>query len=198
MKYLRYRYMYTSCMRFLLTTLASYKMPPAGAAYNIDWVWSFESNVHVANHRDWFTDFRPLTSHISSSVGDSSSPVEGIGSVELEVRKLYGEAAKRNKGPKNSKVVLRNVLYVPSFLCNVMGNPIREEYDVSIGAERWLMDKKTGAGVGLLDKTKAGTVKLMLKGQAKGDTGLTGPVPDKIDVLWSDEERQKAQIQKPT
>ena len=173
-------------------------MPPTGSAYNIDWVWSFESNVHVANNRDWFTDFKPINSTITSTIKSDASPVEGIGSVELEVRKLYGEAAKRNKGPKNSKIVLRNVLYVPSFMCNVMGNPIREDYDVSIGAERWLCDKKNGAGVGLLDKTKAGTVKLMLKGQAKGDTGLTGDVPSKIDVKWSDEERQKAQAEKAT
>ena len=173
-------------------------MPPTGAAYNIDWVWSFESNVHVTNNRDWFTDFKPINSTITSTINSDASPVEGIGSVELEVRKLYGEAAKRNKGPKNSKIVLRNVLYVPSFMCNVMGNPIREDYDVSIGAERWLCDKKNGAGVGLLDKTKAGTVKLMLKGQAKGDTGLVGDVPSKIDVKWSDEERQEAQATKQT
>ncbi|KAF7187898.1 hypothetical protein HII31_10798 [Pseudocercospora fuligena] len=166
-------------------------MPPTGSAYNIDWIWSFESNVHIANHRDWFTSFTPITSEVNSDNG--SSVVEGIGSVELEVRKLYGEAAKRNKGPKNSKITLRNVLYVPSFPCNVMGNPIREDYDVSIGAERWLMDKQKGTGLGLLDKTKAGTVKLMLKGQAKGDTGLPDDFPERTKAVWPDEEKKKWQ-----
>lgn len=169
--------------------------PPTGQAYDVAWVWSFDSNVHIANNRDWFTSFTPLTSQISSAHASSPSPVEGIGSVELEVRKVVGEAAKRTKGPKNSKIVLRNVLFVPSFPCNVMGAPVREDYDVSIGAERWLMDKKNGAGLGLLDKTDTGLVKLLLKGQSKGQSGLSVTVPDKLNVIWSDEERQKSLAQ---
>jgi hypothetical protein len=164
-------------------------MPPSGAAYNVDWIWSFDSNVHVANNRDWFTTFTPLTN-------TSTIPVEGIGSVEIEVRRVIGNAAKRNVGPKNSKVVLRDVLYVPGFICNVMGSPVREDYDISIGAERWIMDKKTGRGIGMLDKNPAGLVKVLLKGQAKGETGLTGDVPQTVTVKWPDEERQKWQAQK--
>ncbi|KAK7183465.1 hypothetical protein DPSP01_010571 [Paraphaeosphaeria sporulosa] len=171
-------------------------MPPSGAAYNIDWVWSFDSNTHVATHRDWFTTFTPLTSQISSTHNSSTYSVEGIGSVEIEVRRIIGNAAKRNVGPKNSKVVLRNVLYVPDFICNVMGNTVREDYDISIGAERWIMDKKTGRGIGMLDKNPAGLVKILLKGQAKGETGLKGDVPARITVEWSDEEQQKYKAQK--
>ncbi|OAF98911.1 uncharacterized protein CC84DRAFT_1169650 [Paraphaeosphaeria sporulosa] len=171
-------------------------MPPSGAAYNIDWVWSFDSNTHVATHRDWFTTFTPLTSQISSTHISSTYSVEGIGSVEIEVRRIIGNAAKRNVGPKNSKVVLRNVLYVPDFICNVMGNTVREDYDISIGAERWIIDKKTGRGIGMLDKNPAGLVKILLKGQAKGETGLKGDVPARITVEWSDEEQQKYKAQK--
>ncbi|TDZ31458.1 hypothetical protein C8034_v008339 [Colletotrichum sidae] len=171
-------------------------MPPSGAAYNIDWLWSFDSNVHVATDREWFTDFTPLTSQISSTHSSTLFAVEGVGSVEIEVRRVIGNAAKRNVGPKNSKVVLRNVLFVPGFICNVMGNPVREDYDISIGAERWIMDKKTGRGIGMLDKNPAGLVKVLLKGQAKGETGLKGDVPERIDVKWSDEEKQKWQAQK--
>ncbi|TDZ15404.1 hypothetical protein Cob_v011534 [Colletotrichum orbiculare MAFF 240422] len=159
-------------------------MPPSGAAYNIDWLWSFDSNVHVATDREWFTDFTPLTSQISSTHSSTLFAVEGVGSVEIEVRRVIGNAAKRNVGPKNSKVVLRNVLFVPGFICNVMGNPVREDYDISIGAERWIMDKKTGRGIGMLDKNPAGLVKVLLKGQAKGGTGLKGDVPERIDVKW--------------
>ncbi|KAF9736371.1 hypothetical protein PMIN06_009269 [Paraphaeosphaeria minitans] len=166
-------------------------MPPSGPAYNIDWVWSFDSKTHVATHRDWFTTFTPLTSQITSTHNSSPYAVEGIGSVEIEVRRIIGNAAKRNVGPKNSKVVLRNVLYVPDFICNVMGNAVREDYDISIGAERWIMDKKTGRGIGMLDKNPAGLVKIVLKGQAKGETGLNGDVPEMITVEWADEEQQK-------
>lgn len=169
-------------------------MPPTGAPYNIDWIWSFDSNTHIATHRDWFTSFTPLTSQITSTSNGTTKTthtVEGIGSVELEVRRIIGNAAKRNVGPKNSKVVLRNVLFVPDFFCNVMGVPVREDYDISIGAERWIMDKKTGRGIGMLDKNPAGLVKILLKGQAKGETGLKGDVPERVTVDWSAEEIQK-------
>ncbi len=157
-------------------------MPPPSPAYNIDWVWSFDSNAHVATDKGWFISFTPLISEIVSTPDGTTYPVEGIGSVELEVRRVIGNAAKRNVGPKNSKIVLHNVLYVPSFLCNVMGDPVRKDYDISIGAERWIMDKKTGRGIGMLDKNPAGLVKILLKGQAKGETGLKGEVPERITV----------------
>ncbi|KAJ8115102.1 hypothetical protein OPT61_g3183 [Boeremia exigua] len=165
-------------------------MPPSGAAYNVDWVWSFDSNAHVAVDRDWFTTFTPLTSQITCTHNGTSYPVEGIGSVELEVRRIVGNAAKRNVGPKNTKVTLNNVLYVPGFLCNVMGDPVRKDYDISIGAERWIMDKKTGRGIGMLDKNPAGLVKILLKGQAKGETGLKGEVPERIAVKWDGSEAE--------
>jgi hypothetical protein len=172
-------------------------MPPSGTAYNVDWVWSFDSNTHVATHRDWFTTFTPFTSQVISTHDNTTHLVEGIGSIEIEVRRIIGNAAKRNVGPKNSKVVLCNVLYVPDFICNVMGNPVREDYDISIGAERWIMDKNTGRGIGMLDKNPAGLVKILLKGQAKGETGLKGDVPERITIMWSDEEMQKWKTSKP-
>ncbi|KAF3053852.1 hypothetical protein E8E11_011121 [Didymella keratinophila] len=171
-------------------------MPPSGAAYNIDWVWSFESNIHVATHRDWFTTFTPLTSQITSTHNNTTYSAQGIGTVEVEVRRVMGNVVKRNVGPKNTTITLRNVLYVPDFICNVMGTPVREDYDISIGAERWIMDKKTGRGLGMLDKNPAGLVKILLKGQAKGETGLKGNVPQKITVEWSDEGKKKSEAQK--
>jgi hypothetical protein len=159
-------------------------MPPTGDPYNIDWIWSFDSNTHIATHRDWFTSFTPLNSQVTSTTNGTTKTthaVEGVGEVELEVRRIIGNAAKRNVGPKNSKIVLRNV----------MGVPVREDYDISIGAERWIMDKNTGRGIGMLDKNPAGLVKILLKGQAKGETGLKGDVPERVTVEWSSEEVQK-------
>ncbi|KAK4635405.1 hypothetical protein CLAFUW4_00001 [Fulvia fulva] len=165
-------------------------MPPKEPAYNIDWIWSFDSNVHVANNREWFTTFTPFESKISSTHNDLTHLVEGVGDVELEVRKIVGDT-KRATGPKNSKIVLRDVLLVPSFVCNVMGNPVREDYDVSIGAERWLCDNKTGKGLGMLDKNPLGMTKVLLKGQAKGTTGLPKDMDYKLNTVWAEEEKKK-------
>ena len=58
------------------------------------------------------------------------------------------------------------------------------------------MDKKTGRGVGMLDKNPKGHVKLLLKGQAKGESGLVGDVPERIAVAWAEEERKKWEAEK--
>jgi hypothetical protein len=43
----------------------------------------------------------------------------------------------------------------------------------------------------MLDKNPAGLVKILLKGQAKGETGLKGDVPERVAVEWESEERKK-------
>ena len=58
------------------------------------------------------------------------------------------------------------------------------------------MEKKTGRGLGMLDRNPAGLTKILLKGQAKGETSLKGDVPQKITVEWSDEEKKKLEEQK--
>ena len=172
-------------------------MPPRELAYNVDWIWSFDSNVHIANHRDWFTTLTSFESQVGSTHNDLSYHVEGVGDVELEVRKIVG-STKRATGSKNSKILLRDVLYVPSFACNVMGNPVREDYDVSIGAERWLCDNKTGKGLGMLDRNPLGMTKVLLKGHAKGTTGLPKDMDYKMNAVWADEERSRWREQRKT
>ncbi|KAF2767442.1 hypothetical protein EJ03DRAFT_353064 [Teratosphaeria nubilosa] len=168
-------------------------MAPTGEAYNTDWLYASTCNVHIATHRDWFTTYTAFPSHLRDATGTHLTPVSGIGTVDLSVRKLVGEAAK--KGPpknKNSTITLRNVLYAPDLMCNVLGKPVTDEYDVSIGAERWLMDKRNGAGVGLLDRNEAGWTKVVLKGQAKGDSRLGKAVDGKwLQAVWPEEERRR-------
>ncbi|KAK5109806.1 hypothetical protein LTR62_006539 [Meristemomyces frigidus] len=174
-------------------------MAPKGKDYDTDWVWSSTSNIHVANHRDWFTTFIPLTSTMTSSRNETQA-VEGIGSVTLEVRRMVGPAAKaaKNKAMVNSTIVLDNVLYVPGFTCNVLGEPVRRQYDVSIGVDKLLMNKETGRGVGLLERNEAGLTKVILKGQAKGTSSLGKEKFVEISVSWPEEEKKKCPEQSKT
>ena len=167
-------------------------MAPKGKDYDMDWIWSSTSNVHVANHRDWFTTFTPFSSTVTNRNGGTHA-VEGIGDVILDVRRMVGAAAKaaRAKAIVNSTIVLRDVLYVPTFTCNVLGEPVRQDYDVSIGVDKVLMDKNTGRGVGLLERNAAGLTKMILKGQAKGCSSVNKDEVGDISATWPDEEKKK-------
>jgi hypothetical protein len=173
-------------------------MAPKGQDYDKDWIWSGDSDVHVANHRDWFTTFTPLSSTVSN--GGETYAVEGIGDVTLDVRRMVGPAAKaaKNKAMVNSTIVLRNVLYVPTFACNVLGAPVKEDYDVSIGVDKLLMDKNTGRGIGLLERNEAGLTKVILKGQAKGTSSFKKDEVVTISVKWSEDEKTKQSEQSNT
>lgn len=166
-------------------------MAPQGKDYDTDWIWSSSSNVHVAIHRDWFTSFTAFSSTITS--GSATHAVEGVGDVTLDMRRMVGAAAKaaKNKAMVNSTIILRGVIYVPTFICNVMGEPVRQDYSVSIGVDKLLMDKTTGRGVGLLERNEAGLSKVILKGQAKGQSSLKKDDVADISVTWADDERKK-------
>lgn len=66
-------------------------MAPQGDAYNVDWVVSPSSNVHVASDRAWFTDYTPFRTKISAAPGaEPSVEVHGVGTVVLHTR-TYGK-----------------------------------------------------------------------------------------------------------
>ncbi|KAK6345765.1 hypothetical protein TWF718_007672 [Orbilia javanica] len=78
---------------------------PAGDNFNVDWVFSNTSNVHVANHRGWFKTYTPF----SATTVENITAV-GAGSVELPVATNKGFAI----------LTLRNVLHTPNSICNVL------------------------------------------------------------------------------
>ena len=166
-------------------------MAPRGKNYDTDWIWSSSNNVHVATHREWFTSFTAFSSTITS--GSETHAVEGIGDVTLDVRRMVGAAAKaaKNKAMVNSTIILRAVLFVPTFVCNVMGEPVRDDYNVSVGVDKLLMDINTGRGVGLLERNEAGFTKVILKGQAKGQSSFKKGDVAEISATWPDGERKK-------
>ena len=66
-------------------------MAPTGTAYNVDWVFSNSSDVHLANHRDWFVTFTPFETKVCNGFGaitlaNAKTKVMGIGDVELPVK----------------------------------------------------------------------------------------------------------------
>ncbi|KAK3686803.1 hypothetical protein LTR37_019436 [Vermiconidia calcicola] len=156
-------------------------MAPHGEACHTDWIFSNNSNVHVANHRDWFTTFTDWRSTTTAG-----SEVLRIGDVELDVK----ISATRKGSSSNRRLILRDVLFVPSSVCNILGGPIMDDYDVQFGgidSGGGLKDKRTGATAGLFDRVRL--LKLWLVGQARGRSSLDPGTLYWINAMWSDEAR---------
>lgn len=103
-------------------------MAPQGDAYNVDWVVSPSSNVHVASDRAWFTDYTPFRTKISSAPGaEPSVDVHGIGTVVLHTR-THG---KGKPSKPACHITLSNVLYVPGNPVNIFST-MKMESDVNI------------------------------------------------------------------
>ncbi|KAG9694711.1 hypothetical protein KCU95_g5530, partial [Aureobasidium melanogenum] len=82
-------------------------MPPQGAAYNVDWILSNTSNVHVANDRAWFTSCSPFRTKLSTMPGtEPTVEVHGIGTVVLPTR-IYRQGKSHKP---NREITLHNVL----------------------------------------------------------------------------------------
>ena len=146
-------------------------MAPKGPAYHTDWVWSNLSNVHVANHSDWFVTFTPFDTFVTDiHFPDFKTPALGIGDVELDVK----VSATRRGSKSHRKILLRNVLLVPKAVCNILGNPILKYFDLVTSwhenERSMLKDKRTGVCAGLIDNVRFR--KLWLAGQPSGQTSL--------------------------
>ena len=113
-------------------------MPPAGAAYNIDWVLSTANNAHVASHTEWFTSYVPFETHISCVLGGAPISVEGIGTVSIPLK-----APSRNHIPKT--IVLHDVLYAPTLIANVIS--------VAAFSQDYVVDFPRKHGTGFLLKS---------------------------------------------
>lgn len=80
-----------------------------------DWIFSSASNVHVAIDRSAFKTYIPFRTYVLAIADQRQVPAKGIGTVEIKI--------KRQPGSKDSnKVVLENVLHIPSWLCNIVSD----------------------------------------------------------------------------
>ena len=162
-------------------------MNPTSPAYNIDWVFSSTSDVHVANHRDWFTKYTPFTTEINPAVfnDDAGMKVKGTGEVALCV-----ETDSPSK--KHRTLVLHDVLHAPGSVCNIIGYPMINEYNVisdfGSGCHR-ITHLQNGACYGLLDNCKL--LRLLLKGYQPDQTSLDKNTAYVIRATWFDEERAR-------
>ncbi|EJP63860.1 signal sequence receptor alpha subunit [Beauveria bassiana ARSEF 2860] len=125
------------------------------------WVFSPESNAHRAKDRSWFgDDYQTISSALSLQRRSSDSlqlEVIGIGTVELPVKRRPDARGAQSHGVLR----LRNVLHVPSGLCNVVGGKalLAAGYLVRRGPGgggiREISDKNGGAAVAYLHQPNA-------------------------------------------
>ncbi|RVX73006.1 hypothetical protein B0A52_03359 [Exophiala mesophila] len=80
-----------------------------------DWVFSTASNAHVAIDRAAFQTYTPFKSYVLTFAEQRQVAVEGIGSVEIKIRKA-------SRSREGHKITLENVLHVPEWLCNIMSD----------------------------------------------------------------------------
>lgn len=155
-------------------------MAPTDRAYDVDWVFSKSSNVHVANHRSWFVTFQEFKSKVLPG-----GEVQGIGDVQLEVK----NSSSRKGRKSHNTITLKDVLYVPSAVCNILGMPSQRDFRVIVGPSSGkLKDLHTDETLAILDHVKL--LKLRLVGQTGYKTSLEKDCYY-IIAQWSDAERAR-------
>lgn len=80
-----------------------------------DWIFSSASNVHIAVDRSSFRQYVSFKSYVLAVADRRPIPVRGIGTVELKIRCQPGSR-------EHHKVVLENVLHIPSWVCNIVSD----------------------------------------------------------------------------
>lgn len=167
-------------------------MPPPKPAYDVDWVVSSSSNVHVANHLDWFTSYTPFSTTFNSGIGGIDNGgdicVAGIGDVQLPTK----THPTRSGTAYQSYLILRDVLYAPGILCNIIGSPFLTDYNclLDYGAGSGKITAKTnGACAALVDLNKLS--RLRLRGQSAKQSSLDPASVYIIRANWAPGERAK-------
>jgi hypothetical protein len=173
-----------------------------------DWVFSSASNVHLAVDRSAFNTYTPFRSYVLALADQRQVPVKGISTVELKIR--------RQAGSKDiHKVVLEDVLHVPSWLCNILSDihfvPARDfehnwsEFGVSFQQkkdDKWKPWGYTENFCGLerivLGKHMHGRSPMLEdKDREVFSVNITWPQHqrDKYDMLVEEQERRIAEVQ---
>ncbi|KAL7957978.1 hypothetical protein V8C34DRAFT_284055 [Trichoderma compactum] len=99
-------------------TPVSWQDSPHGLS--ADWIFSSGSNVHICNDRRWFTELTPFKSAASGVLSSKPMAVEGVGIVNLPVKR-----DPNRRGPQAHHVLrLTNVLYTPDSGFNILGSPL--------------------------------------------------------------------------
>lgn len=109
-------------------------MAPPKPAYDVDWILSNNPNVHVTNHRDWFTSYMPFTTFVNPCLSDAADASKGMKVLGIGDVALPTNIHSTQTGPANQRtILLRNVLHAPAFFCNIVGFPLGDNHEYSIG-----------------------------------------------------------------
>ena len=164
-------------------------MAPTGKAYNVDWALASSSNVHVANHRDWFTAYTPFSSRVFDAYGMDKEGIEvvGIGDVKLPVEKNATKTGPSNQG----FLVLRDLLHVPKYACKVFGKVQMEGITTIIrfAGPGLVVNTETGAQLAVVDNPNLS--RLRLTGQNAHQTSLDKDSHWMINAYWPDKEQER-------
>ncbi|MCJ1330365.1 hypothetical protein MMC10_007048 [Thelotrema lepadinum] len=157
-------------------------MPPPLPAYNIDWVLSNSSNVHLATDRDWFKSYYPFHSTVKTIKG-TSIPVLGVGTVDLPLKEHVKKAG-------SNTINLRHVLHVPSSPCNIVSS---SELSVCYRLDGDSLTPKIGSQrgrqLGFVECPKL--PRLRLKGQGPAHTSLDKDQDYVVGIVWVAKERKR-------
>jgi hypothetical protein len=165
-------------------------MPPQGAAYNVDWIFSNTSNVHVANDRAWFTTYTPFRTKVATMSGaEPSAEVHGIGTVVLPTR-----THRQGKSHKPSgELTLHHVLHAPGNIVNIFAACKEPDISININFGGDVVSPITKPGstkvIGLLVRSRL--FKLWLKGQSQNQSSLDPEELHYIHASWPQSETKK-------
>jgi len=146
----------------------------------------------VAKDRAWFTDYTPYESVVGDLYGmvKDSLRVEGIGTVELPTKRSPNRSGRDSHGILR----LKNVLHVPSALCNIIGGPILEDYEVTNGpfgkASLGSIKDRKGRSVAYFDSRRP-LLQVKLRGHPVESNALKDGQNYVINAIWPDSEKQK-------
>lgn len=174
---------YSACWPFFRLAVNTSAMPFHGP-YDVDWICDASAGAHVANNRDWFSNYTDYRSLARTPIDKYPLRVHGIGDVELEVR----TNATGNDGQAFHSVILRNVLYIPTCETNIVSETYLGVKGWSYGAKPYVIDEHDRTL--LLDDPTA-PHKLWLVGQRRGQTSIDVELEYDIGVNWPMEERKK-------
>jgi hypothetical protein len=143
-----------------------------------DWM-IVSGNCHYAKNRSSFKTY----THIQGTAGGAA--VIGVGSVELLVKRSP-------EGPGTKKLVLDDVLHIPSAICNGF-NPNRKPGRCGITASQGLMQGFVGPGEdqpAWHARDFCGLYRLVLEGNPQGESELRGDGPKLLSIYLSEEEAE--------
>lgn len=128
--------------------------PPKGEPYYVDWVWVNTTNVHIANHRDWFSTFTPYEGTLQTGFGTSIA-FHGFGTVHLPVDLS-------NPTKKAPPLTLHRVLYAPDSIINIYASPCEPYHIIKhIGTDSTLVTPKERTVVAILDNPHVYKIRLV-------------------------------------